>query len=103
MGGRSRVLPFATRCWLVRSVGGCSLLGKQGLFAFDAPAVATQLAVTADDAVAGDDQRGRVVGACLGHSTCCGGLADGEGNLAVAAGFSHRDLPERFPYLPLER
>ena len=62
-----------------------AFLLEQGALAFDAPAVAAQALVRPDDAVAGNHQRDRVSGAGIGHGAAGAGLADGGGDLAVAA------------------
>ena len=75
---------------------------EQSLFALYAPAVATQAAIFADDAMARDDQRDRIVGAGLGNCADGGRLPNGGGDIAVIPRFADGNLLQLLPDFDLE-
>lgn len=76
--------------------------GEEFAFAVDAPAIAGEASVLADDAVAGNGDGDGVGAAGGGDGAGSGGLADFAGEFGVAAGFAARDLLEGFPDALLE-
>jgi len=75
---------------------------EQLALALGAEAIPTKIPITTDNTVAGHDQR---------HWICCTrasdgalgiGLAEGAGDLAIAAGLAERDAPKLFPHTSLE-
>ena len=77
------------------------ILGLLAL-ALGTQAIAAELAVAADNAVAGHDERHGVGGASMTDRALGVGLANGQGNLAIAAGLAERDAPKLFPHASLE-
>jgi hypothetical protein len=75
---------------------------EQLLFAFDAPAVATEFTVFANYAVAGDGYCYRVCGACPRYGSRGFGHSDLLRYGAVGAGFSSGDSLQRIPDSALE-
>ncbi len=76
---------------------GLLLQRQQLLFAFDAPAIASQIAVFANDAMAGNGYSYGVGGAGASDGAGRFGHADFFGDGAVGASFSAGDLLQRLP------
>src|SRR6266404_7240550 len=79
------------------------LVLQQGAFALDAPAVAGEGAVTADDAVARDGERDGIGGAGAGDGADGAGGADSARHVGVGARFAARNAAQLFPYALLKR
>ena len=77
-------------------------LSQERPFAGDAPAVAGEGAVGADDAVAGDGDGDLVGGAGPGDGADGCGLADALGDFGIGGGLAEGDFGEGFPYFLLE-
>ena len=75
---------------------------EQLLLSLDAPAVAGEVAVGADDAVARDGDGERVGGAGPGDGADGARVADAAGDFGVAGGLAEGDLGERVPDALLE-
>src|SRR5262245_9979737 len=75
---------------------------QQLALALRTQAVAAEVAVAADDTVAGYDERHRVGGAGMANCALGVRLADGAGDLAVTAGLAERDSLQFLPHPPLE-
>src|ERR1700688_1764203 len=96
VGGRgARRLPHAP-CWRG------ALRGGERLFALHPPTVAGQVAVAADGAMAGDDERDRIQGAGAADRACRLGSAQEGCDLAVAALLAVGYGAKRLPHAPLE-
>src|ERR1044072_2596415 len=78
------------------------LAREQLPLALDAPAVAGEAAVAADDAVAGDGARDRVAGAGAGAGAAGARGADPRRHLGVAAGLAPGDRLQEGPHTLLE-
>lgn len=76
---------------------------EQGALAFEAPAVAGQVAVLADDAMAGNDDGDRIRRAGASDGANGSGLADGARDLGVRARSAVRDAAKLVPHAALER
>src|SRR4051794_7003007 len=76
---------------------------EQRALALDAPAIAREIAVGADHAMARDRDGERVGGAGLGDRADGAGRADLARDLGVARGLAGRDLAQRLPDSLLER
>src|ERR1044072_3473549 len=74
------------------------LAREQLPLALDAPAVAGEAAVAADDAVAGEGDRDRVAGAGAGDGAAGARGADSRRHLGVAAGLAPRDRLQEGPH-----
>ena len=81
---------------------GSRLPFEEGSFAVDAPAVASQVAVCPDHAVAGDDESDRVRRTGSGHGPSSLGPADGRRDFGVRARRSVGDGAQGVPDPPLE-
>jgi hypothetical protein len=78
-------------------ISGVLLGGEQGAFAFEAPAVAGEAAVFADDAVARDNDGDGIGGAGAGDGADGLGMADAACDFGVRAGLAAGNAPELFP------
>ena len=80
-----------------------SLHGQDSLFALQAPEIAAQTAVGADDTVAGDQQGYGVGGTGAGHGPAGRRLAEVTGYLPVGFRAAARDGSKRLPDALLEK
>ena len=105
------VLPMVANRILCRPTGGLrearytsrsDFGGEEFAFALDAPAIAGEAAILADDAVAGDGDGDGVGADGGGDGAGGGGPAEFAGDLGVAAGFAAWDLLQRLPDALLE-
>src|ERR1051325_3793477 len=76
---------------------------EQGLLAVGSPAIAPEVAVRADDAVAGNHERRRVRRAGARDRPGRGRHADASRDVRVGPRLPERNLPELLPHTPLER
>src|SRR6202790_5663056 len=81
---------------------GRNFLVDQRLLAFDAPAIARHRSTAAHDAMTGDCQGDRVLGAGLSDRSQRFGTAHTAGELRVGQGFSERNRAKRIPNTALE-
>ena len=81
---------------------GGRLTLEQLALALGAEAVPAKIAVATDNTVAGHDQRHWICCARASDGALGVGLAEGAGDLAIAAGLAERDAPKLFPHTSLE-
>src|SRR5205807_339131 len=88
-----------------RRIGWCgfALLREERALAFDAPAIAGEIAVAPHDAMAWHDDGELVAGASLRNCTHGSGLPQRGGDVAVGRGAAGRDFLQRTPYPRLKR
>ena len=72
---------------------------EQRLFHLQTAAVSYQRTIGADNAMAGDGNKNRVSIICHAHSAIGLGMANGFGNILIAARFAIGNLPQRLPNL----
>src|SRR6202047_5367122 len=84
------------------SKSGRNFLVDQRLLAFDAPAIACHRSTGTHDAMTGDCQGDRVLGAGLSDRSQRFGAAHTAGELRVGKGFSERNRAKRIPNTALE-
>ena len=76
--------------------------GEQSLLAFEAPTIAAEAAVFADDAVAGNNDGDGIGGAGASHGADGPGIADAASNFGIGARLAAGNAPELFPNAALE-
>src|SRR5262245_6403672 len=81
-------------------VGGLAL--EQAALALGPQTVAAELAIAADDTVAGYDQRNGIGGAGVPDRALGVGLTESAGDIAIAARLAQRDAPQFLPHPALE-
>lgn len=94
---------FRLCCSLLPDARVQSFMREEGALAVQAPAIAGQIAVLANDAVARDNDRYWIGGAGASDGANGAGFADGSRHFAIGFRRAVGDSPQFFPDAPLKR